>query len=114
MGTGYKRIKILSEAEISDLYSLPQFTLEERIIYFSLNKQEKLLIQKIPDLPSKVHAILQLGYFKAKGRLFSFKYHDVLPDIDYILTQYFVIQDKYESILLKAKKKKLTREFLLY
>jgi hypothetical protein len=23
MGTGYKRIKILSEAEISDLYSLP-------------------------------------------------------------------------------------------
>ena len=28
MGTGYKRIKILSEAEISDLYSLPQFTLK--------------------------------------------------------------------------------------
>jgi len=112
MGTGYKRIKILSEAEISDLYSLPQFTLEERIIYFSLNKQEKLLIQKIPDLPSKVHAILQLGYFKAKGRLFSFKYHDVLPDIDYILTQYFVIQDKYESILLKAKKEETNKRIL--
>jgi TnpA family transposase len=112
MGTGYKRIKILSEAEISDLYSLPQFTLEERIVYFSLNKQEKLLIQKIPDLPSKVHAILQLGYFKAKGRLFSFKYHDVLPDIDYILTQYFVIQDKYESILLKAKKEETNKRIL--
>ncbi len=112
MGTGYKRIKILSEAEISDLYSLPQFTLEERIIYFSLNKQEKLFIQKIPDLPSKVHAILQLGYFKAKGRLFSFKYHDVLPDIDYILTQYFVIQDKYESILLKAKKEETNKRIL--
>jgi len=112
MGTGYKRIKILSEAEISDLYSLPQFTLEERIVYFSLNKQEKLLIQKIPDLPSKVHAILQLGYFKAKRRLFSFKYHDVLPDIDYILTQYFVIQDKYESILLKAKKEENNKRIL--
>jgi hypothetical protein len=112
MITGYKRIKILSEAEISDLYSLPQFTLEEKIVYFSLNRQEKLLIQKIPDLPSKVHAILQLGYFKAKGRLFSFKYEDVLPDIDYVLTQYFAIQDKHESILLKAKKEENNRGIL--
>jgi len=75
-----KRIKILSEAEINDLYSLPKFTLEERIVFFSLNKKERQLIEKIPDISSKVHAILQLGYFKAKGRLFSFNYKNVLPD----------------------------------
>ncbi|WP_341757647.1 hypothetical protein [Candidatus Tisiphia endosymbiont of Ditula angustiorana] len=58
MVTGYKRIKILSEAEVNDLYSLPKFTLEERIVFFSLNKKERQLIEKIPDISSKVHAIL--------------------------------------------------------
>ena len=38
MVTGYKRIKILSEAEINDLYSLPKFTLEEKIVFFTLNR----------------------------------------------------------------------------
>jgi TnpA family transposase len=112
MATGYKRIKILSEAEISDLYSLPKLTLEEREVFFSLNKKEKQFIQKIPDLSSKVHAILQLGYFKTKGRLFSFKYEDILPDLDYVLTQYFSIQDKYKSILLKANKEENNKRIL--
>jgi TnpA family transposase len=103
MVTGYKRIKILNDAEISDLYSLPKFTLEERVVFFSLSKKEKLFIQKIPDLSSKVHATLQLGYFKAKGRLFSFKYQEVAADLNYILTQYFDARN-HESILLKAKK----------
>jgi hypothetical protein len=112
MVTGYKRIKILSEAEVNDLYSLPKFTLEERIVFFSLNKKERQLIEKIPDISSKVHAILQLGYFKAKGRLFSFDYKDVLLDLDYVLTQYFAIQDKHKSILLKAKKEESNKKIL--
>ena len=37
---GYKRIKILSEAEIEDLYALPKFTLSERKLFFSLDKKE--------------------------------------------------------------------------
>jgi hypothetical protein len=100
MTRGYKRIKILSEAEVNELYALPKFTLEERMIFFSLNKREKQFIQTIPGLPSKVHAILQLGYVKAKGRLFSFHYEDVLGDLDYVLTAYFSIEDKYKSLLL--------------
>lgn len=112
MVTGYKRIKILSEAEINDLYSLPKFKLEERIIFFSLNKKERQLIEKISDISSKVHAILQLGYFKAKGRLFSFDYQDVVPDIDYVLTQYFAIQDKHKTMLLKAKKEENNKRIL--
>lgn len=112
MVTGYKRIKILSEAEIHDLYSLPKFTLEERTVFFSLNKKEKKLIEKIPDTSSKVYAILQLGYFKAKGRLCSFNYKDVQQELDYVLTQYFVTKDKHKSILLKAKKGEANKRIL--
>jgi hypothetical protein len=112
MVTGYKRIQILSEAEISDLYSLPKFTLEERVVFFSLNKKERQFIQKIPDISSKVHAILQLGYFKAKGCLFSFNYKDILLDLDYVLTQYFSIKDKHKKMLLKAKKEDSNKKIL--
>lgn len=112
MVTGYKRIKILSEAEINDLYSLPKFTLEEKIVFFTLNKKERQFVEKIPDISSKVYAILQLGYFKAKGRLFSFNYEDVQQDLDYVLTQYFTIQNKHKSILLKAKKEETNKKIL--
>jgi TnpA family transposase len=112
MARGYKRIKILSEAEANELYALPKFTLEERMIFFSLNKREKRFIQTIPDLPSKVHALLQLGYVKAKGRLFSFHYEEVLEDLDYVLAAYFSIEDKYKSILLKAKKEENNKKIL--
>jgi hypothetical protein len=114
MFTGYKRIKILSEVEIKDLYCLPKFTLEEKIIFFTLNKKERQFVEKIPDISSKVYAILQLGYFKAKRRLFSFNYEDVQQDLDYVLTHHFTIQNKHKSILLKAKKKKPIKRFLFY
>ena len=112
MVTGYKRIKILSEAEINDLYSLPKFTLEEKIVFFTLNKKERQFVEKIPDISSKVHAILQLGYFKVKGRLFSFNYEDVQQDLDYVLTQHFTIQNKHKSILLKVIKEEINKKIL--
>jgi TnpA family transposase len=112
MVKGYKRIKILSDAEINDLYSLPKFTLEEKIFFFALNKKEKQFINKISDFPSKVHAILQLGYFKAKGLLFSFDYNNITSDLDYVLTEYFSIQQKHRTILLKARKIENNRKIL--
>ncbi|MCC8371662.1 MAG: hypothetical protein LN568_02765 [Rickettsia endosymbiont of Pseudomimeciton antennatum] len=39
MTTDYKCIKILTEAEIHDLYALPKFTLCKRIVFFTLNKR---------------------------------------------------------------------------
>jgi len=112
MVKGYTRIKILSEAEINDLYSLPKFTSEERVVFFSLNTKEKQLIQKISDFPSKVYTILQLGYFKAKGRLYSFKYEDVFLDIDYVLIRYFSIEENHKNLLVKAKKVENNKKIL--
>lgn len=35
-----KRLQILIESKINDLYSPPRFTLEERRFYFALNDKE--------------------------------------------------------------------------
>lgn len=58
-----KRIKILSQAEIKDLYNLPQFTAEERAHYFALDEAEFIEMEKSRSLGGKVLFILQLRYF---------------------------------------------------
>ena len=48
-----KRLQILIESEINDLYSPPCFTLEERRFYFALNDQEaKAAKCKRPVIPA--------------------------------------------------------------
>jgi len=46
--TNIKRLYILSEAEIADLYSLPDFNTEERALYFEMNQ-----IENECDIPSE-------------------------------------------------------------
>lgn len=96
MDTQQKRIKILSDAEIADLYALPRFSAEERAEHFSLSLQEKLLLEmlgSVPALPgtfkSCVTFILQSGYFKARHQFFTFDFGAVCEDAAYIRERYF-------------------------
>jgi len=83
------RVKILSKSEIQELFSIPQFTKGEQQTYFSLNKQEYKLMNSRYSIASKVHFILQLGYFKATSQFFNCSFSEVANDCDYILHEYF-------------------------
>ncbi len=83
-----KRLKIISQAEINELYDLPQFTDSERKTYFSLSKKEYKLMTDRGSLASKVHFILQLGYFKATSLFFNCTFKDVQSDVDFIIQEY--------------------------
>ncbi len=73
-----KRLRILSNSEINDLYGRPQFSDEDRIEYFSLSTAEKLIIEDLRLLKSKVSFILKLGYFKAKHLFFAINFLDFI------------------------------------
>src|SRR3990167_1151346 len=88
-----KRIKLLSDGEITDIYGIPHFTEQERAHYFSLNKPEKKALDQLSFIHSKVHFILQLVYFKDKKRLSCFKLQDVQHDVSYIMQVYFSLFD---------------------
>jgi len=60
-----KQLKILSEAEISALYEIPDFDYEQRLEYLTLTDKELQLALSYKNLSDKVHCILQIGYFKA-------------------------------------------------
>lgn len=92
-----KRLKILTSAEIEDLYAQPQLTEEERIGIFELNQKEQAILSSNISMASKVDAIIRLGYFKQKQQFFQFNLHDMPDDVNHVVERYFSpsLLDKY-------------------
>ena len=62
---GFGWSPILSPTEIEELYGIPNFSAEQRTVYFTLDDVEQQEIESRPSLESRLHFILQLGYFKS-------------------------------------------------
>lgn len=75
-----KRIYLLSEAEIGELYCRPIFNQEERRLYFDLNGDELSALEQLTTTKTRLYFILQLGYFKAKHQFFTFNLDEVKLD----------------------------------
>lgn len=84
-----KRIHLLSDTEIEDLYALPKFSANEQELYFTLNKSEQTALDRYTKIKTRVYFILQLGYFKAKQQFFNFDFENAQHDTRFILTTYF-------------------------
>ncbi len=84
-----KRLKILSNEEISNLYGRPNFDAEEKIEYFALSPQEKLIVESLNSKKSRTYFILQLGYFRAKQQFYIFNLEDVEIDAQHVRRRYF-------------------------
>ncbi|WP_119963853.1 DUF4158 domain-containing protein, partial [Candidatus Fukatsuia symbiotica] len=67
-----KRIYLLPEAEITDLYARPIFNQDEQRLYFEMNQVELDKLSQFGTLKTKIYFILQLAYFKAKNQFFIF------------------------------------------
>ncbi len=87
--TTQKRLRILGEDEIEDLYERPRFTREERIQYFSISPMEKAALEQLHSIKSRIYFIMQLGYFKARHMFFVFNFREVEEDVEYIRKRYF-------------------------
>lgn len=75
------RLTILTPKELQAVYGRPQFTDEERGIYFELNPIEKQVMEEVRTYAAKIYFILQLGYFKAKKQFFVFDLQTVAEDM---------------------------------
>jgi hypothetical protein len=84
-----KRLTILHEAEISDLYGVPSLSLEEKRVSFALNDLELDAINSIRDRKHKCYAIALLGYFKIKPIQLNPPYKELQEDLAFIAEEYF-------------------------
>lgn len=84
-----KRLQILGDNEIANLYGLPHFTPLEQSEYFALSPREKDAINQLHSIKSRIYGILQLGYFKACHLFFIFSWPTVAADVQYLQARYF-------------------------
>ena len=84
-----KRLRILEPSEIEALYGRPQFTPDERSLYFTLTIAERTALYDFRTLSSQLAFMLQLGSFKAKRLFFPIVFSEIADDIAAILTLHF-------------------------
>ena len=84
-----RKVYLLSESEISDIYDIPDFNKLEKEIYFTLDESERKILDSFKTQNTKTFFILQLGYFKAKHRFFQIKFDNVKSDVRYIAKKHF-------------------------
>lgn len=84
-----KRLTILNQAEIDELYGVPDFNQSYQRFYFSLNDRELYNINQLRDRKLRCVAIALLGYFKCKPILLNPNYLQIHSDLRFIAEQYF-------------------------
>lgn len=87
--TSHHLIKLFTQDEYDNLYTLPHFTDEERSYFFTLSLRDQKLIDSCAGLTHKLYCILSIGYFRAKQNLIDFTFEEIADDCSYILEHYF-------------------------
>ncbi len=107
-----KRLSILTEVEIEELYSPPVFSESDQRFFFILNDRELEAISRIREIKHRVVAIVLLGYFKSKPILLNPSFKSMQTDLSFVSQQYF--KDlKYRRFSLKADQKSRLYERVL-
>lgn len=100
-----KRIRILSDSEIKDIFERPDFSIDEKAVFFDLSKKEMKLVEAQGYYRTQVYFVLQLGYFRANSFFHDFNIEEARPDAEYIIRTYF--PNKRIRLLGKIRKKSL-------
>jgi uncharacterized protein YdeI (YjbR/CyaY-like superfamily) len=106
-----KRLAILSQDEVQALFGLPSFSDDEREIYFSLDPDETLIFESLRQTSARLLFLLQLGYFKANYRFYSFSWEEVKADQEYLLPRYF--PGKAPPDTIPSKNTRLTQQKII-
>ena len=104
MSSSDHRLEVLTESEIDELYSIPNFTEEQRAEYFSLNDLEKDLIPDNIDPLYKAYRELILGYLKYKPVVMTLDVDKIKGDLDFIRKR-DVLHMKLPRTLLDSSQK---------
>ncbi|ECG1390739.1 TPA_asm: Tn3 family transposase [Salmonella enterica subsp. houtenae serovar 45:g,z51:-] len=108
-----KRIRILTNNEINELYQIPSFSAVEREEYFSLDKELRTIINGISKIENRIYMILIIGYFRYKPVIHDISDLKTKKNIKYIVQEYYPkINHNLQITISKRTKSRLTRSML--
>lgn len=82
------RLQILSPEEYELLWGVPRFSQYDRDLFFALTAREHHTLGRLRTVRTRVHFLLQLGYFRARQRFFRVEAESVRDDIEYLSRRY--------------------------
>lgn len=85
-------IQLLTYEEYDDLYGLPNFSHEERVLFFALSLHDKKFVDSFRKIQDKIYCLLSLGYFRAKQSLIDFNVNLIIADRRYLMEAYYPTQ----------------------
>jgi len=85
----HKRLTVLIDSEINDLYGPPKYSIEEQRLYFTLNDDEEQALLSIRNRSHKCFFIVLLGYFKSKPIVLSPSFGEVEDDLKFIAKELY-------------------------
>ncbi len=112
MSQSSKRLSILLESEINELYSPPSLTSEQRRHYFSLNDIELDSFNRLKDRYSQLYFVLLLGYFKIKPVILNFTFSQIKDDINFVASEYFSGRKFKQQNIYRTQKSRLYNRVL--
>lgn len=84
-----KRLSILYQSEIDDLYGIPALDDEQRRQYFSLNSIEGDAATRIRNISHRCFFVALLGYFKIKPICLNASFGDTESDLRFIASEHY-------------------------
>ncbi len=82
------RLQILSPEEYELLWGMPRFSQYDRDLFFSLNRRDEQALARLRTPRTKLHFMLQLGYFRARQRFFRPDVESASDDLAYLSRRY--------------------------
>ena len=107
MSQSSKRLSILLESEINELYSPPSLSSEQRRHYFSLNDIELDSFNRFKDRYSQLYFVLLLGYFKIKPVILNFTFYQIKDDFKFVASEYFPDNKFKQQNLSRSQKSRI-------
>jgi len=107
MSQSSKRLSILLDSEINELYSPPCLTSEQRRHYFSLNDIELESFNRLKNRYSQLYFVMLLGYFKIKPVILNFTFSQVKDDFKFVASEYFPDNKFKQQNLSRSQKSRI-------
>ena len=85
----HDRLKILNDNEIEELFIIPKIDTQDRELLFEITSEDKVYLSRQTIVANQVNYLLQVGYFRASRKFYSFKYSVIKEDVQYIINRHF-------------------------
>jgi TnpA family transposase len=107
-----KRLSILSQPEVQEVYSVPVLNARDREHFFTFTEDELAAVKLLHNHRHRIYFLLMLGYFKFKPVCLKLQWKAIASDFQYIAERYFPSANLQKHTLSRLTRNRYYRRIL--